>query len=78
MGAVSLRLQLQQSDQNKFYLNQQVDYLTPERVFLLACVAVTESREGARTLSGTALPRRTSNGLREHMNMYQTGSAVPN
>ena len=75
---VRARLQLPQSDLELFYPGWNVDYLTPERVFLLACVAVTGSREGATTISGIALPRRMPNGLREHINTYLKGSSVPN
>jgi len=75
---VRARLQLPQSDLELFYPGWNVDYLTPERVFLLACVAVTGSREGATTISGVALPRRMPNGLREHINTYLKGSSVPN
>ena len=77
-NAVRARLQLPQSDVKLFYPGSKSDYLTPERVFLLACVAVTGSREGATTLSAIALPRRNSNGLREHINLYLKGSDVPN
>ena len=77
-NAVRARLQLPQSDYERFYPGSKCDYLTPERVFLLACVAVTGSREGATTLSAIALPRRNSNGLREHINTYLKHSAVPN
>ncbi len=61
----------------KFYPTQQCDYLPPERVFLLACVAVTGSRKGAATLGDIALPRRNLKGLREHINSYLKGSDVP-
>ena len=74
---VHARLQLPQSDLELFYPGWNVDYLTPERVFLLACVAVPGSREGATTISGIPLPRRMPNGLREHINMYLKGSSVP-
>ena len=77
-NAVRVRVQLSQIDANQFYPSQHCDYLTPERVFLLACVAVTGSREGATTLSVVALPRRMSNGLREHINKYLNHSGVPN
>ena len=76
--AVRLRLQLPKQDDEKFNPGSHCDYLTPERVFLLACVAVTGSREGARLLAGIALPRRTLKGLREHINTYLKGSLVPN
>ncbi len=52
--------------------------LTRERVFLLACVAVPGSRDGAATLGGIALSRRTLKGLREHINSFLKGSDVPN
>ncbi len=77
-NAVRARLQLPQSDLTLFYPGLKSDYLSPERVFLLACVAVTGSREGAMTISAVALPRRKSNGLREHINVYVMGSMVPN
>ena len=77
-NAVRARLQLPQSDLELFYPGSKSDYLSPERVFLLACVAVTGSREGGTTISAIALPRRTSNGLREHINAYVMGSMVPN
>ena len=77
-NAVRARLQLPQSDLNVFYPGSKTDYLSPERVFLVACVAVTGSREGATTISGIALPRRNSNGLREHINMYLKGGSIPN
>jgi len=77
-NAVRARLQLPQSDLTLFYPGPKTDYLSPERVFLLACVAVTGSREGAMTISAVALPRRKSNGLREHINVYVMGSMVPN
>ena len=77
-NAVRARLQLSQGDYEMFYPGQQCDNLTPEIIFLLSCVAVTGSHEGARFLGGIALPRRTSNGLREHINMYLKSSSVPN
>ncbi len=77
-NAVRARLQLPQSDLKLFYPAPKCDYLTSERVFLLASVAVTGSREGATTISAIVLPRRTSNGLREHINVYLKGSIVPN
>ena len=76
--AVLARLQLPQSDYNKFYPNRQDDYLTPERVFLLACVAVTGSREGASLLASIALSTRTLKGLKTHINQYLIGSSVLN
>ena len=76
--AVRARLQLPQSDLKLFYPDLESDYLTPERVFLLASVAETGSRAGATTISAIALPRRNSNGLREHINTYLKHSAVPN
>jgi len=76
--AVRLRLQLPQSDYGKFYPGSHCDYLTPERVFLLACVAVTGSRAGARMLCEIALPDRTPKGLRDHINLYLKGTLVPN
>ena len=79
-GAVRARLHLPQRDYVKFYPSRQCDYRTPERVFLLACVAVTGSRDGAVTLTGIALPspRRTLIWLREHINSFLWGSDVPN
>ena len=77
VGAVRARLHLPQRDLIKFYPTQQCDYLPPERVFLLACVAVTGSRKGAATLSGIALPRRNLKGLKTHINQYLLGSSVP-
>ena len=77
-NAVRARLQLPQRDLTLFYPGLKTDYLSPERVFLVACVAVTGSREGATTISAAALPRRVSNGLREHVNAYVKGSLVPN
>ena len=77
-NAVRARLQLPQRDLTLFYPGPKTDYLSPERVFLLACVAVTGSREGATTISAVALPRRKTNGLREHINEYVMGSMVPN
>ena len=74
---VRARLHLPQSYLMLFNPGLKTDYLTPERVFLLACVAVTGSREGATTISAIALPRRNSNGLREHINQYLLGSSVP-
>ncbi len=68
-GAVRARLQLSQRDEQTFYPGQQCDYLTPERILLLACVAVTGSREGARFLAGIALNRRTLKGLQTHINL---------
>ena len=76
--AVRLRVQLSQRDEEKFYPGQERDYLTPERIFLLACVAVTGSREGARFLASIALPPRTLKGLQTHINQYLLGSSVPN
>ena len=77
VGAVRARLHLPQRDFVKFYPTRECDYLTPERVFLLACVAVTGSRDGAATLSAIALPRRNLKGLREHINTYLKESDVP-
>ncbi len=76
--AVPVRFQLPHSDEEKFYRGSQCDYLTPERVFLLACVAVTGSREGARLLASIALPNRMLKGLKTHINQYLLGSSVPN
>ena len=76
--AVRVRLQLPQSDDEKFYPGSQCDYLTPERLFLLACVAVTGSRKGARLLAGIALPLRTPKGIQTHVNQCLLHSNVPN
>ena len=76
--AFRLRLQLPKQDDEKFNPGSQCDYLTPERVFLLACVAVTGSREGARLLASISLPNRMPKGVREHIQLYLKGSAVPN
>ena len=78
VAAVRSRQNLPQRDYVRFYPTQQSDYQTPERVFLLACVAVSGSRDGATTLSGIALPRRKPKGLREHINSYVKGTSVPN
>ena len=78
VAAVRLRIQLPKSDEEKFYPGPQCDYLTPERIFLLTCVAVTGSREGARFLTGIALPRRMPKGLLAHINLYLLGSSVSN
>ena len=51
VGAVRARIHMPQRDLDKFYPTQQCAYLPPERVFLLACLAVTGSRKGAATLS---------------------------
>ncbi len=56
VDAVRLRFQLPKQDDEKFNPGSQCDYLTPERIFLVACVAVTGSREGGRLLAGIALP----------------------
>ncbi len=78
VAAVRARVHLPERDYKKFYPDSQCDYLSPERVFLLACVAVTGSRQGATTLSGIALfPRRARKGLREHINEYVKGTGVP-
>ena len=77
VGAVRARLHLPQRDFVKFYPRRQCDYLTRERVFLHACVAVTGSRDGAATLSGIALLGRSLKGLREHIYAFLKGSDVP-
>ena len=77
-NAVRARLHLPQRDYIKFYPTRQCDYLSPERVFHLACVAVTGSRDGAATLGGIALSRRTLKWLREHVNSFLKWSDVPN
>ena len=77
VAAVRARVHLPERDYKKFYPDSQCDYRIPERVFLLACVAVTGSRQGATTLSGIALfPRRAAKGLREHINEYVKGTGV--
>ncbi len=76
-NAVRARIQLSQSDETLFYPNRQCDYTTQERVFLLACVAVTGSRDGATTPSGIALfSRRAPKGLHDHINTYLKGTDV--
>ena len=77
-NAVRARLQLPQSDEEKFYPGTQCDYLTPERLFLLACVAVTGSRKGATLIASIALTTRTLKGLKTHINQCLLGSRVPN
>ena len=78
VAAVRSRVPLPERDYKKFYPDTQCDYRIPERVFLLACVAVTGSRQGATTLSAIALfPRRAAKGLREHINEYVKGTGVP-
>ena len=76
--AVRVRLQLPQSDDEKFYPGSQCDYLTPERLFLLACLAVTGSRVGATLIASIALTPRTLKGLKTHINQCLLGSRVPN
>ena len=77
VAAVRARLPLPQSDQNQFGEGEQGVYTSLELVFFLACVAVTGSREGARTLSGIALPLRTPKGLKTHINDVLKGSDIP-
>ncbi len=76
--AVRIRLQLPLRDELRFYPGLQLDYRTPERIFLLACVALTGSREGARLVAGIALPRRNLKGLQTHINQCLLHSSVPN
>ena len=76
--AVRARLQLPQRDEERFYPTTQCDYLSPERIFLLACVAVTGSRRGARLLAGIALTTRTPKGIQTHVNQCLLHSWVPN
>ncbi len=75
---VRARLPLPQREYIKFYPTRQCDYLRPERIFLLACVAVTGSRDGATTLGGIVLSRRTLKALRERINSFLKWSDVPN
>ena len=76
--AVRVRLQLPQRDERRFYPCLQRDYRTPERIFLLSCVAVTGSREGARLVAGIALTSRMPNGIKTHINQCLLRSSVPN
>jgi len=78
VDAVRLRLQLPQSDEEKFYPGTQCDYLTPERLFLLACVAVTGSRKGATLIASIALTTRVLKGIQTHVNQCCLHSWVPN
>ena len=75
---VRARLPLPQREYIKFYPTRQCDYLRPERIFLLACVAVSGSRDGATTLAGISISRRTLKWLREHVNSFLKWSDVPN
>ncbi len=76
--AVRVRLQLPQRDERRFYPCLQRDYRTPERIFLLSCVAVTGSREGARLVAGIALTSRMPNVIKTHINQCLLRSSVPN
>ena len=76
--AVRARLQLPQSDEEKFYPGSQCDYLSPERLFFLACVAVTGSLVRATLIASIAITTRTLKGLKTHINQCLLGSRVPN
>ena len=77
VDAVRARVQLPQPDGVEFGVGDEGGYPTRERVFFLACVAVTESRDGANFLAGIALPHRTEKGLRRHINSIINGGKVP-
>ena len=76
--AVRARLQLPQRDEERFYPTTQCDYLSPERLFLLACVAVTGSRKGATLIASIALTTRVLKGIQTHVNQCCLHSSVPN
>jgi len=75
---VRARLPLPQTEYIVFYPTRQCDYLRPERIFMLACVAVTGSRAGATTVAGIVLSRRTLKALHDRINAFLKWSDVPN